>query len=362
MSDPPDSSFDQTDMRVFIVPDDRILPAICPQCGAPGTASHALAAPAQAQDSTTTPLEVYLCDLCAQHLARTQTVQVAWALFGTLVGASLASTLTFYWGERLLFTQLLLLTLAGCLLSGLSWHLSKARLLPLFELNAPKANGIRYLYVPRSAYSQKLREDEFEELSRAQFSDLGGHLPVPLEEQRGKIRWLILSPLLLSVLWWTGLQAFGQATVRAVNMGPDPVTVMIDDRRVLVLHPTQFEQAELGGKFRVLAGPRKLTLVAADGALLFSDTLFIAPGATALLTRLLPQFCIYQEERDYSKLNVPSRLSILFNGTGAFALKSPADSWFAPLYVAKSTTEQEQDAKMVGAAGVRRAVRLLECP
>lgn len=362
MSGPPESSFDPTNMRVFIVPNDRILPAICPQCGAPGTTAHALAAPAQAHDSAAPPLEVYLCDLCVQHLARAQTIRVAWAMFGTLVGASLASTLTFYWGERLLFTQLLFLTLAGCLLSGLSWHWSKARFLPLLELKAPDLNSVRYLYIPRALYSQKLREDEFKELSLAQFSDLGGHLPVPLDELRGKRSLLILSPLLLSVLWWTGLQAFGQATVRAINMGPDPVTVMIDDRRVLVLHPTQFEQAEIGGKLRVLAGPRKLTLMTADGALLFSDTLFIAPGATALLTRLLPQFCIYQEERDYSKLNVPSRLSVLFNGTGAFALKSPTDSWFAPLYVPKSTAEQEQDMGRVGAAGFRRAVRLLECP
>ena len=145
-------------------------------------------------------------------------------------------------------------------------------------------------------------------------------------------------------------------------MGPDPIVVLIDDRRVLELNATQFEQPELGGKVRVLAGPRKLTLLSSTGEILFTNTMFIAPGETALLTRLLPQFCIYQEERDYAQLNVPSRLSILGDGVGVLALKSPTDSWFAPLYVPpEPAPAQPPEPEWASAVGSRIAVRLLEC-
>lgn len=366
MSGPHDSSHDQMDLRVFVVPGSRLLPSICPHCGAPGTTALALAARPIDQHNADLPLEVYLCDLCSQALARAQTVRVAWAIFATLVAASLSSALTFYWGERLLLVQLLLLTLAGCGLAWLSWWCARVHIFLPIELTSPalsgKNDGARYLACRAGSFSQRLFDDEFVGLPRSQVAQLWGSTAGLSRESRWTTKLLILSPLLLSISWWTGLQGFGQATVRAINMGPDPIMVMIDERRVLELNTTQFEQAELGGRVRVLAGPRKLTLISSTGEILFTNTLFIAPGETVLLTRLLPQFCIYQEQRDYSLGNVPSRLSLLGRGIGAISLKSRADSWFAPLYVASDPAPaQPPEPTWARAVGSRIAVRLVEC-
>lgn len=366
--DAPPAPTDPLRHRLFFVPQDRLLPLVCPECGAPGTAMHEVEpagnTPPQHEDRPR--LSYHLCASCAQARARAQTVRLAWVIVHALGGASLATACSVYFGQRGEALQLLLLLVfSGALL----WITTRSSLLPVtlgyavLHPSAPdgQARGAgTFIWARSSAFQEALIGHGFESphLSEAEHERVARALrPRPALG-------LLLIPALITLLWWTGLHSIARARVRVINMGPQTAVLMIDDRRMTLAPATRFERPGLGVMIPVLAGPRDVSLVGASGKTLFEGRVALLPGQTAIVARLLPEQCLYVEERDYGRSDSGTHYSLFMQGIGAQVLPTAVDSWFSPLGEAtlSSSKTGAADESWMKTQGKRRGLRLLPCP
>jgi len=348
--------------QVFVVPAGRLLPPCCPACGAPGTHPHALSLPRAHQSAEEEALQIYLCDLCFEAHTRHHTARLAWLLGAALLGAALATALSFYWGERQLLLQLLLLGV-WCVLWVRGSRALSPRAIPVTEVGPPLADE-RRIHTTSSRFARALREAGLTPLTDAVSKPQarGFH---PLAPTFNQLPWLLIAPTLVSFAWWGALHFLAQASIRVVNMGPGPVVLTIDDRRTLTLPAMRFERAELGQRVHVVAGARTLKLTTMAGEVVFEQQVRVLPSETTLLPRLLPQFCIYEEQKDYSTPNQPSRYTKLGKSLEPLLLTAPIDAWFSPLDESSSTAQLRSPTDPVNwlsTQGKRSAVRLLSCP
>ncbi len=357
MVDPVASPRPDATERYFLLPSDRVLPAICPWCGAPGTQAIHLDG-ISGIDAGATP-SVYGCDLCASADARRSTVSFAWTLTGALVGVTVATALSFFFGEREQLAQ----AVAVLLISGFLPLARRQRHPPLGTLvrlhrdtnadSASRSHGLR-LCCGSPAFSQALTEAGFPLLDDVAaprprvipWSSIGAHLVPPT----------------VALLWWIALHFFGQAQLRVVNMGPGQVMVVVDGIRLDTVPPMRFERPAMGSEHQLLAGPREISLMTSDGRIVSSETVHVLPGQVALLVRLDPGYCIYMEKRDYA-LNGPPTFAVIGQGTESIQIKTRIDSWFVPLSGKSASDEMPlREDRWLQPQGHRTAVRLLACP
>lgn len=338
-----------TDLRSFAwfeIPAEQLLAPVCPHCGAPGTVGFAV------QGNSSAVLIAHRCDLCAGHAARQDTLRFAWLVAASLFGIAAASAVTFIWGERGRTAQVLGLILGLGILGRIAMVSSKgtARLLETFE--GPNAHT-RWLKSRSPWINGALRQMGWNETGAPTGHADGFSWQSAL--------WGL--PALVALSWWLGLHSLAQASIHVVNMGPGPVTVLIDDRRTATIPATRFEQPGVGYHGTSIAGERSFRLLTSSGDVVYEGSWRLLPGQTLLITRLLPGTCVLQEQRDYSAPGGASRWSLLSTASQALVVDTPVDSWFTPL---SNSPKGSAPMDAPGSAGtgtkLRTAVRLLPCP
>lgn len=339
---------------IFLVPQERLLPALCPECGAAGSVPRAVPGGER--------LLVHVCDLCAAHAARHATLGFAWFTSAVVLSISIASAFTFVWGERARLVQFLCLVLIAFILGQLAQALSRSRAALLRSWSArlaPDRPSERLLLSHSRYLNRALRQLEFVELDRAPTGAAHtGSVP------GGWSRLLPAVPLIAGCAWWLGLHGLARSSISVVNMGPGPVVLLVDDRRQVSIAPTRFEQPNLGYRQQLVAGLRKVSLLTASGEAIYSAETRLLPGQTLLIARLVPDACVWQERLDYEHPGSAPAWSLLARSTRAVLLEQPVDAWFTPLRDGSPPPTPETRLAPVAEAafGTRLAVRLLPCP
>ena len=341
----------------FFIPEERLLPPVCPQCGAAGSVPALV--PTQHAART---LQVHLCDLCAAHAARQATLRFAWITGAVVLSMSVASALTLGWGERGRILQFVVLLLISLGLGRLAHARSRATSVRLSCVALRVGPGKPDQHV-LSSTSPWLNQA----LVRLGFEQLDGVAHGPAQRALTGNLWSRLAPALPAVLscaWWLALHGLARASVYVVNMGPGPVILLVDDRRHAMISATRFEQPNLGYHHELVAGSHKVSLVTASGQSVYSGEQRLLPGQTLLITRMLPESCLWQERLDYEHPGSPSVWSLLARSTQAVLLHQPVDAWFTPLRDGSTppTPTPPSVPLAEAAAGTRLAVRLLSCP
>lgn len=342
-------------IAVFVVPEDRLLPAVCPQCGAAGSVPTPVPT-----DHPDRRLLVHLCDLCAGHAARQATLRFAWFTSAVVVSISAASALTFVWGERGRLMQFAVLALAALGLGWLAQNRSTAGVARLKLVLSQPGQGQpeQHLLVSSSPWlNQALSRLDFARPQRGGLDPAQQALTVDGWSRLGP-----LVPALIACAWWLGLSGLSRASIHIVNMGPGPVILLVDDVRKATVFATRFEQPNLGYHYEILAGARSVRLLTGAGETVYSEEHRLLPGQTLLLARLLPDSCLWEERLDYEHPGSPSAWSVLARATQAVLLDHSVDAWFTPLGEGAESPQAPRTPGAEGAAGTRTAVRLLSCP
>lgn len=339
----------------FVVPEDRLLPAVCPQCGAAGSVPVPVPT-----DHPERRLHVHLCDLCAGHAARRATLRFAWFTAVVVVCMSMASAMTFIWGERGRLIQFVVLALIALLLGQFAHARSNAAVLRLklsWARLRPDLPQQPLLLSASPWLNQALIRLEFAQVAPGDRGVARHALTTSAWARLGPF-----VPALLSGAWWLALEGFSRASIYVVNMGPGPVVLLVDDRHQGTVAATRFEQPNLGYRHELLAGARSVRLLSSAGEAVYSNEQRLLPGQTLLIVRLLPESCVWEERLDYEHPGSPSSWSILARSSQVVLLDQMVDAWFTPLGDGSDQPPQSLTPGAETAPGTRVAVRLLPCP
>lgn len=343
----PEENHGSAAVSVFRLAPGKLLPAICPACGALGTRPQSLKV--SGAPFTSAELDAHYCDICADDRNAKTTRHLAWLGACTLLVLAGTTAAALALGTReLVFQVAVPLALGGLTPAALRraklWNEPKDPL----ELQTDPSGVI--LLTRSRQFRRSLREHGFQELE--------GRDPVlvPFLTKHQ-------TPLALAVIglcWLSLLHSLGGAEVRVFVSGRENAVLLVDTRHFGKISPTNAEDPRAGGSVRVLGGRRHLELISESGVLLGGATKTIWPGRTYIVGQLPPSECLFWEWREYGEGAQPSILFPVGGEGPVWELREQVDSWFVPLE--SPFTEQESETvDWQTRGGVRRAIRLLPC-
>lgn len=293
-----------------------LLPEACACCDEPATHRQALT------QSDGTSLLIGYCDECAEHQASAASRVLALALSSVLLALAGAAGLPLlapqlgWFGLSLAVLALSALPLAVLLLpvpAPSAPHVTRGPAVFWGEGNAVRCASARYA-------------ERVLELN----AGVGVPKPCTLREGRGS-PWLFAGPLLgvgaacLSYFVYHPL-------LRILNLGPVPVEVALDGRRLTAVDPTSNESASAGALLRAPAGEHELTLRSTiDGSALGSVSVNLHSGSVHLFAIGAEGTCFWLETIGYGReQRVQPSYQPLPSETHFWVLPGGIDTWFAP--------------------------------
>lgn len=264
-------------------------------------------------------LLVGYCDECAEHQASGSSRVLSLTLASVLLALTSAA------GLPLLLPQLGLvsLLLGVCALAAFPLLLVFLPARPLRTPHAARGPAVcwgsdRQLLCAATAYAERVAS-----LNGAQWS------PAIMTERRGSA-WLSAGPVLglgaacLSFFVYHPL-------LRILNLGPVPVEVALDGKRLTSVDPTSNESPAGGALLRVPAGPHTLAVFSSlDGTALGSSSVHFETGAVHLFAIGADQTCFWLETTGYGReQRVAPSFQALPSAEHFWVLPSGIDTWFA---------------------------------
>ena len=290
-----------------------LLPEECACCAEAATHRQALT---RADGAS---LLVGYCDECAEHQASSASRVLSLTLASVLLALSTAAGLPLL-APRLGLVALLLWV---CALSALPLLLALLPARPVRPPHSARGPAVAWGVGPRllcaaPAYAERIVALNGGELSRA-----------TLPERRGSA-WLSTGPVLglgaalLSFFVYHPL-------LRVLNLGPVPVEVALDGKRLTVVDPTSNESPAGGELVRVPAGAHTLSVFSSiDGAALGSTAVAFQSGAVHLFAIAADDTCFWLETTGYGR---EQRATPSYQALPAaehfWVLPSGIDTWFA---------------------------------
>ncbi len=299
-----------------------LLPEECACCAEAATHRSAL------KRADGASLLVGYCDECAEHQAGSSARVLAVTLASVLLALASAA------GLPLLAPQLGLLALLlwVCGLSTLPLWLV---LLPARPLSSPHSargpavvwDAKQRLWCAAPRYAERVVElNELNELNEREARRVGS---VAVRERRASA-WLSAGPVL--GLGLAGLSYFVyHPLLRVLNLGPVPVEVALDGKRLTSVEPTSNESPAGGALVRVPAGAHTLSVFSSvDGAALGSSAVEFHSGAVHLFALGADSTCFWLETTGYGReQRVTPSYQALPSADHFWVLPSGIDTWFA---------------------------------
>jgi hypothetical protein len=346
----------------FQLPEEKLLPAICPDCGAPGTRPrrvHRVAAPSPHGYKGRPSLDAFYCDLCADERSSSKTRELALFAACGLLAVSAVTAAALGWGSRALVLQIAFTSAASTLpalaLSWLGAWPERKENVCIEERGETTVISCRTRQFRRALLEHGFIAEAISESPSVQPSEDSFHLgslgPFPR-------RALTLGAL--GFTWLALLHSLGGSTVRVLVSGHQQAVLLIDGRHGGLVDPTNDEDPQAGLSTRILGGRRTLKLYAKTGESLGEQTATLWPGRTYIVAHLAPGQCLFWEQRKYGERSRPSVFSPLPGLGPVWELRHHVDSWFLPLQAPGSKEPQSED-DWQSSGGVRRAIRLRPC-
>lgn len=332
------------------VPENSLLPPLCPLCAAPGVHAQAVA---QEKGCPTPPLEVHYCDICAEELQNAQTRRLAVTLASCLFSFAAATGLTLLFGLRFWGAQLVGVLLVSVALPSLAawaglWRRDESTVL---ERSSPLAS--RRLATTSPPFSQAL--------TRAGWKAQLATAPDSTWLSRFNSAWPLWVVTLTGLLSWSALHWAGSTQIRVIYGGSGSATLLIDGRHSGTVQSSNSEDPLAGRRFRVLAGRRKLQLISSRGELLVEQSTTLWPQYGYLLALPPAGQCLFLESRAYGEEGQNHFMNRLPGDGPLWELEGTIDAWFEGLGGgAKVVSRQSPEAENFS-GGKRRAIRLLPC-
>jgi len=294
-------------------PTATVLPEECACCAAPASHHQALTRGDGAS------LLVGYCDECAEHQASSSARVLSLTLASVLLSLSAAAGLPLL----LPWLRLLPLLLWVGALSALPLLLA---LLPARPLQPPHAaRGRAVFWGP----DQRLLCAAPGYAERVQALNGGELLRAPIAERWGSA-WLSAGPVL-----GLGAACFSffvyHPLLRVLNLGPVPVEVALDGRRLTLVDATSNESPAGGALVRVPAGAHTLSAFSSiDGSALGSSAVEFQSGAVHLFAIGADDTCFWLETTGYGREQraTPS-YQPLAGAEHFWVLPGGIDTWFA---------------------------------
>jgi hypothetical protein len=313
----------------------RLLPAVCPACLAPGVRALEVPSSGGAESVRT----AYYCERCAELLDRRATLIVARLGAAALLGIGTATSLALALGGVRLGLQIVLTLLAS--------------LLPLvvraLTLRAPVGPALFHADGPASQSVWIAERRDFLDLLEAQTTRMPGPLVRPGFARE-------LAPVLAALLWLSALHWLGRADLRVIQSGTSEAVVLIDERRRSTIAPAHGEHPHAARAVSTLAGRRRLGIVSERGEPLVDVVATLWPGRHYVLGHLPLGQCLFLERQEYGKTGAAHDLAQVRGQGPLWELPVTVDLWFSPLSERPSSRPSLDTS-----GGVRTAVRLLPC-
>jgi hypothetical protein len=290
-----------------------VLPEECACCAE--TATHRLAL-TRADGAS---LLVGYCDECAEHQANRSSRVLSLTLASVLLALSGAAGLPLL-APRLGLLPLLLLVCSLAILPLLLAFLPARPVQPPHSAHGPAlfwGSGQRLLCAA-SAYAERVALLN------------GGELQPERVPERWGSAWLSAGPVLglgaacLSFFVYHPL-------LRILNLGPVPVEVALDGRRLTSVDATSNESPSGGALLRVPAGAHTLSVVSSvDGAALGASSVELRSGAVHLFAIAADDTCFWLETTGYGREQRATRsYQALPSAEHFWVLPGGIDTWFA---------------------------------
>lgn len=331
---------------VHDVPENALLPPICPLCTAPGI--HAQPVP-QEKGCVNPVLHAYYCDLCAEAAQSAQTRRLAVTLASSLFSFALATALILFYGLRYWGAQLLIVLLFSASLPLLTAYLGVWRSERETATELASGEKTRRLATSSTQFSQALTALGWERQ--------------PLASRRVSwsalltSSWPLWAVALAAVTWWSALHVWGSTQVRVIYGGSGAATLLVDGRHSGSLPASHSEDPLAGRRFRVLAGRKVLQLVSSRGELLLEKKTTLWPQHSYILALPPAGECLFLETRTYGGKG-PSHFMNRLPGDGPlWEIEGTIDAWFEGLGEASEASSNQENFS----GGKRRAIRLLPC-
>jgi len=313
----------------------RLLPAVCPACLAPGV--RALEVPSSGP--TESVRTAYYCERCAELLDRRATFIVARLGAAALLGIGTATSLALVLGGVRLGLQIVLTLLASLLPLAARALTSRGSVGPaLFHADGPASQSV---WIAERQDFLGLLETK------------ATRVPRPLARPGGAWE---LAPALLALVWLSALHGLGRADLRVIQSGDAEAVVLIDERRRSTIAPVRSEHPHAARAVSTLAGRRRLGIVSERGESLVDVVATLWPGRDYVLGNLPPGQCLFLERQEYGKTGAAHELAQLPGQGPIWELPVTVDLWFSPL-----STRPSSRPSLDTSGGVRTAVRLLPC-
>ncbi len=330
----------------------QLLPALCPNCGAPGVRAQAIVQK-KGGASELTALDSYYCDLCADHIQKQTTIVLAYQGGTLLLSLAVATFPPLYWGQRVLPLQFFLGVLFAFLLPTLLGYFSlwKGVSASIYEISSSQAteNNERIIETASAQFSETLIAHKIPLIKKL---DQG-------ENVNPHWRWATALSL-LSLLWMITIHSLGTATLRIIAAGEINSVLLVDSRRETLIASSNFEDS-LAGKFVTLLGGRhRLSLLREDGSLLIDEDLTIWPGKTYIVGVLPPEKCLFWEFFSSAPAGEDHFVKPLPGVGPIWELNEVVDHWFSPNSLEKNPKTAAKGT-WATSGGTRRAIRLLPC-
>lgn len=344
------------ELSVHALGEARLLPAVCPVCGAPG--SRAQRVPLIGRQSAE-ELDAMYCDLCADHEQSKTTRRVALLSAMGLLLLSFVVAITLGFGSRAVAVQGLSTVLAAFVMTELLfrtplWPRTATPLGLILEEGAENDGRLRLLVCRSRRFRRVLLDSGYPIVEGRGIS--GGAISSAHEVQN-RVR-LSVAGLGLGALFL--IHSLGGATVRVVQSGQESAVLLVDSRHTGAVQPTNAEDPRAGRFVHVLGGRRTLQLVSATGKVLVDQTVTVWPGRTYIVGHLPPDLCLHWEKRTY-RAETEDSIVLPVRGEGpVWELTDRVDSWFVPLGPRQAGSEPDAPPLEIS-GGTRRAVRLLPC-
>jgi len=289
------------------------LPEECACCAQAASHRLALTLPGGAS------LLVGYCDECAEHQASSSSRVLSLTLASVLLALSSAAGLPLLL-PRLGLLPLLLTVFGLSILPLLLVLLPTPRPVPPHAARGPAVfwGPNQQLLCAAPGYGEKIVALNGGELSRA------------LVPERWGSAWLSAGPVLglgaacLSYFVYHPL-------LRVLNLGPVPVEVAVDGKRLTSVEPTSNESPAAGSLVRVPAGTHTLSVVSSiDGTALGSSSVDFQSGAVHLFAIAADDTCFWLETTGYGQEQraAPS-YQALPSAEHFWVLPGGIDRWFA---------------------------------
>lgn len=327
----------------FLLPEDQLLPPVCPRCLAPGVRNlpiphepltwwatfEQLASPRP----PSVELDAHYCEDCAERLEARKTRALSVLLAACVLGILTATALALLYGTSRLLLQL-----------GVS--LGLAALPPLlFSLQAKRSSSsaaLLHAHEPRVLLAA--RRDYVELIT----SPLDR--PPQRPQRLGRKR-LLAAPLLITCAYGSILQHFGRSELWVIHSEQDLI-LLIDHTLIGTVPASLGETPEAGRREEVLGGRRTLSLVHPDGSVRTELPVTFVPGKSYLLGLPPPRHCLFLEKRAYGQAGSTLERTPLPGAGPLWEIPERIDFWF---------TEAPDASSGFTSGGLRTALRLLPC-